>query len=321
MKQNCRLFFTILLINFILLFLSSVYAQNISRQEYFEKYTNIAKQKMREYRIPASITLAQGLLESGGGNSRLAREANNHFGIKCHREWTGATFLYDDDVKNECFRKYASAEESYNDHSLFLTLRPRYAELFKLDILDYAGWAHGLKQAGYATNPNYAQHLIRVIEENQLFLIDQAVVNEQTGITEEVIHQMEETYVAQTHREFKKIGDGPNHRTLYLNNKKLFVFARANDTWFSIANDFDIKLTRLMKFNDADYFQHPLIEGGLVYIQCKKARSTEKNHQVRQGETLHTISQLYGIRLRSLARINGIDVLVQVKAGDLIKLR
>ncbi len=276
---------------------------------------------MREYRIPASITIAQGLLESGAGNSRLAREANNHFGIKCHREWTGATFLYDDDAKNECFRKYLSPEESYNDHSLFLTLRPRYAELFSLDILDYAGWAHGLKKAGYATNPDYAQHLIRVIEENKLFLIDLAVVNEKIGITEEIIHQMEEAYVASTNREFEKVGNGPNNRTLFLNNKKLFVFARANDTWFSVANDFDIKPTRLMKFNDADEYQHPLTEGSLVYIQCKRTRSAVKTHQVRHGESLQGISQLYGVRLRKLARANDLQFDSPVKAGDLIKLR
>jgi flagellum-specific peptidoglycan hydrolase FlgJ len=131
---------------------------------YIENYKGIAIQKMAEYKIPASITLAQGIFESACGTSRLATQANNHFGIKCHKEWQGDTIKHDDDALQECFRKYKEAEESYNDHSLFLTSRPRYANLFTLDILDYKAWAHGLKAAGYATNPQYADKLISLIE-------------------------------------------------------------------------------------------------------------------------------------------------------------
>ena len=131
---------------------------------YIETYKEIAIKKMVEYKIPASITLAQGIYESGSGTSRLAREANNHFGIKCHKEWTGETIKHDDDALQECFRKYTAVEQSYNDHSLFLTSRPRYAKLFTLDIMDYEAWAHELKAAGYATNPQYAYRLISLIE-------------------------------------------------------------------------------------------------------------------------------------------------------------
>jgi flagellum-specific peptidoglycan hydrolase FlgJ len=135
---------------------------------YIETYKEIAIKKMAEYKIPASITLAQGIFESGAGTSRLAKEGNNHFGIKCHKEWTGDTIKHDDDALQECFRKYVKAEESYNDHSLFLTSRPRYAKLFKLEILDYKTWASELKVAGYATNPQYADRLISLIERYNL---------------------------------------------------------------------------------------------------------------------------------------------------------
>jgi flagellum-specific peptidoglycan hydrolase FlgJ len=124
----------------------------------------IAIQKMVEYKIPASITLAQGIFESACGTSRLAIEGNNHFGIKCHKEWEGETIKHDDDELQECFRKYKQPEDSYNDHSQFLITRPRYAKLFTLDVMDYQGWAHGLKAAGYATNPQYANKLIGLIE-------------------------------------------------------------------------------------------------------------------------------------------------------------
>jgi len=131
---------------------------------YIDTYKEIAIEKMITYKIPASITLAQGIFESACGTSRLATEANNHFGIKCHKEWDGDSIKHDDDERQECFRKYSKAEESYNDHSLFLTSRPRYANLFTLDVMDYQGWAHGLKSAGYATNPQYAYRLISLIE-------------------------------------------------------------------------------------------------------------------------------------------------------------
>jgi flagellum-specific peptidoglycan hydrolase FlgJ len=131
---------------------------------YIETYKEIAIEKMVEYKIPASITLAQGIFESACGTSRLATEANNHFGIKCHKEWEGDTIRHDDDALQECFRKYTAVEDSYNDHSLFLTSRPRYANLFAFDILDYKAWANGLKAAGYATNPQYADRIISLIE-------------------------------------------------------------------------------------------------------------------------------------------------------------
>ena len=147
--------------------------QKLSREEYIRRYKGLAVEEMDIYGIPASIKMAQALLESDNGNGRLAREANNHFGIKCKSTWTGATISHDDDAAGECFRKYASVEDSYRDHSEFLDRSERYQDLFKLDPLDYKGWAYGLKQAGYATNPQYAELLIKIIEDNRLYLLDE----------------------------------------------------------------------------------------------------------------------------------------------------
>ena len=162
------------LVLFLLLFSFQLSAQNMTRNEYIDKYKDEAIYQMKKYKIPASITLAQGILESGDGNSELAKKSNNHFGIKCHSDWEGERVYHDDDKKDECFRKYNKVRDSYDDHSEFL-LRPRYAALFEYALTDYKSWAKGLKKAGYATNPNYAKHLIKIIEENELYKLDDEV--------------------------------------------------------------------------------------------------------------------------------------------------
>ena len=165
------------LVLFLLLFSFQLSAQNMTRNEYIDKYKDEAIYQMKKYKIPASITLAQGILESGDGNSELAKKSNNHFGIKCHSDWKGERVYHDDDKKDECFRKYNKVRDSYDDHSEFL-LRPRYAALFEYALTDYKSWAKGLKKAGYATNPNYAKHLIKIIEENELHKLDDEVAVE-----------------------------------------------------------------------------------------------------------------------------------------------
>lgn len=147
-------------------------AQSKSRSQYIEEYHELAIKEMNRVGIPASITLAQGMLESGNGNSTLARKSNNHFGIKCHNDWKGKRVYHDDDRKGECFRKYKTVYQSYIDHSDFLTGKQRYASLFELKTTDYKGWAKGLKKAGYATDPKYAHRLIEIIEENNLDRFD-----------------------------------------------------------------------------------------------------------------------------------------------------
>jgi len=149
-------------------------AQNMTRSQYIDKYKDEAVYQMRKYKIPASITLAQGILESGNGNSELANKSNNHFGIKCHSDWQGDRVFHDDDENDECFRKYNKVRDSYDDHSEFL-LRPRYADLFEYSITDYKAWAKSLKKAGYATNPSYAKHLIKIIEDNELYRFDEEI--------------------------------------------------------------------------------------------------------------------------------------------------
>jgi hypothetical protein len=290
-------------------------ADRITRSQYIETYKNIAMQKMQEYGIPASITIAQGILESGDGNSVLAQQANNHFGIKCH-DWTGPTFRWDDDEKNECFRKYKNPEESFHDHSLFLTRRPRYSKLFELDVSDYKAWAHELKRAGYATNPQYAHILIRIIEENRLFEFDQEVLHGPKLLTDVPV---EPDFFPQA-ASFQEFGSGPNNRKIYLNNRRIFVFARADDTFFKIANDFDMNLARIANFNDAS-IDAPLTEGAMVYLEHKRRRSAEKTHLVKQGETLHGIAQLYAIKLKMLERHNGISSSTPLQAGQTVKLR
>ncbi len=287
-----------------------------SREEYIRMYKPLVMIKMRDFGIPASVAMAQAIIESNNGNSELAKNANNHFGIKCH-EWTGPVFRWDDDEKHECFRKYSSAEESFYDHSLFLTRRPRYATLFELDITDYKAWAHGLRRAGYATNPHYPQLLIKMIEENRLYEIDEEVLH--GPILAETNEEHEEAPAVHP-VSFSEFGKGPGHRTLYVMNRRLFVFAGADDTYFKIANDFDIQMSKLYHINDAEPGKQ-VKQGGPVFIQAKRRRSKIPVHEVKVSESMHDIAQNYGIRLKSLYRMNNMPPGEQPVAGQRIRLR
>lgn len=283
----------------------------ISYQEYIDKYKEIAITKMHQYRIPASITLAQGLLESGSGNSPLAVEANNHFGIKCHKEWTGMTYIMDDDEKGECFRKYSSPEESFNDHSLFLTTRPRYANLFSLEVNDYKGWAHGLKAAGYATNPRYAEMLIKIIEENQLYLYDSGA-----GINEKLLADNSnklsqtdvnsESKVTNARRNFKYVEVTNGNRSIYINNGVKLVYARDGDNAQSIADDVGVHTFQILQYNELGKHEK-LQPGSIIYIEPKKKKSQEKYHIVAEGESMRDIAQSYAIKLKVLYKRNQIQ--------------
>lgn len=306
----------------------TVVAQNDSafyiRERYIATYRDIAIDKMREFKIPASITLAQGVLESGAGRSDLARYANNHFGIKCHKGWDGDYFIKDDDAKGECFRKYNKAEESFRDHSLFLTSRAHYAPLFKLEVNDYKAWAYGLKAAGYATNPNYPQLLLKIIEEHKLFVYDSIGLNLKPrfdSIPNPVIavEPAEPAVSEDDDLELQRYSNGPTDRQVFLLNGIKCIVAQPGDTYIALSVDFRLKLEDIYRFND-------LVEGALlktgdvVYIQ-KKAKSAEHDfHIVRPGETLHAISQLYGIRLNLLERRNSIDSGKKLIPGDKIWL-
>ena len=328
MKRNSRL--CILLLVILPTFLYAQPAHNAAYIDYIEAFRDVAIRKMEEYKIPASITLSQGILESGSGKSALAVEANNHFGIKCHKEWTGMTYTMDDDSKNECFRKYSSAEESFNDHSLFLTSRPRYAGLFELDIKDYKGWAHGLKSAGYATNPKYAHILIRIIEENELFLYDHPSTSrpiakkidkkpKEIKPVKPAVELSKSIKLAPAPLEFVEIYTG--NRSVYLNNGSKVTFARAGDDAYSIAKDFGMHAFQLLKYNELGK-NESIAEGQAIYILPKKNKSkTTAEHRFSGGETMREVSQYYGIKLKALYKINKMQSGHEPQPGTRIKLK
>ncbi len=276
------------------------FAQNADYLAYIEQYKDIAIKEMHDYKIPASITLAQGILESAAGKSKLAKEANNHFGIKCHRDWDGPKVYHDDDKDDECFRKYKHAEESYKDHSLFLVNRSRYQELFKLKMTDYKGWAKGLKKAGYATNKKYPQLLIDLIEKYNLHQYDLVKRSEVDDIDYELF---ELTPLILLHK----------------NNIK-YIVVEENETLESISEKTEVSVKRLLKYNDLDY-DDTISEGQNLYIQPKRSRGKEKFYTVKEGDTMYSISQTQGIKLKCLYKRNRVPVGYQPKAGTLLVLR
>lgn len=288
---------------FFLLFIVSslvLQAQTRNRQyeAYIKQYRDIAVEEMKKYRIPASITLAQGLLESGAGQSSLARKSNNHFGIKCGSDWRGKTVRHDDDARRECFRAYKHPKDSYEDHSRFLANRPRYASLFKLKITDYKGWAKGLKKAGYATNPRYAQQLIDIIE-----LYDLHKYDRKGGL--------------------KWMKDHPNPHQTYLANGLVYIVVRAGDSWKSISKELGISQRKLRKYNDL-YKGYALQAGDILYLEKKKRKASKDYivHVLRSGESMYSISQKYGIRLDRLYKLNKMSPEAPAPAtGTILRLR
>lgn len=306
----------------------SVSAQKrMTRAEYIQKYTQYALENQETHGIPASITMAQALLESDCGNSRLAVLANNHFGIKCKKEWTGPTISHDDDAKGECFRKYTTAEASFRDHCDFLDKSPRYADLFKLDPLDYKGWAHGLKKAGYATNPQYAHILIKLIEDNELYALDKMdagrpdlaqltekqVVEEDNNIQTDVQKIDVDNYAVTVAR--------AGEYAAYINNGSMFVIAKAGDTYKSMSSKLKVSERRLRKFNDADPGYEP-VEGEAVYVKAKSNRAFNGKllHTAAPGETMRSISQKYGIKQAKLLKLNRRPADAPLTAGTQIRL-
>lgn len=272
-------------------------AQISSTKEYIDAYKYAAMQEMKLYNIPASITLGQGILESASGNSKLATECNNHFGIKCRKEWTGPYCLADDDAANECFRGYASAMESYRDHSLFLKSGQRYNGLFLLSATDYQGWANGLRQAGYATNPVYAKTLIGVIEKYRLTMYDSMVI-------------LGEDYLSP---------DTAAQRVVQKNGLPA-VYARAGQTPKDIAKENELGTWQIYKYNDLKRGE-TLDPGEIVYLKPKKRKGTVDVVIVKDGESMRAVSQEYGIKLKQLYRKNHLKPGQQVKPGEVLTLQ
>jgi LysM repeat protein len=284
----------------------------ITRQQYIDMWKDEAIKQMQQYGVPASIKLAQGILESADGNSMLARKANNHFGIKCHG-WSGPGVYKDDDAKNECFRKYKNAKESFEDHSLFL-LKPRYADLFTYKTTDYKAWAHGLKKAGYATNPKYPQLLIRIIEENELYKYDSPQKGKQVA--------------SKPTKPGTPVKGGGNtidytigYTEMITDNRVKFVFAKSGDTYQSVADAMNLHKWQLLKYNDAKS-NKTLAEGERVYIKPKRNKAAGTDYHIAtEGQTLREISQLHAVKLKRLVKYNELQEDTPLGAGKKVKLK
>ncbi len=321
------------LISLTLLLLSTMVAvaqTRYTRQEYIDKYKHIAVDHMQRYGIPASITMAQGVLESNSGNSQLATKSNNHFGIKCKSDWTGGKVYHDDDATDECFRAYPTVEQSYADHAEFLDKSPRYDSLFDLSSSDYKGWAHGLKKAGYATAPDYAQRLIKIIEDNNLQLLDQ-----KNGIERYVAVSGGSTQApTQQNGWFDEAGtvDPDNYSTtinahkgynVHRNNKVFFVVAKRDDTIEKIGEFFMISPRTLRSYNDLGR-KDIITEGEKVYIARKANRWSKDDttiHTVQSSETIRSIAQDYAITTRALCKLNKITPKKRLKVGQKLSIK
>ncbi len=307
---------------FILLFAGHTHAKaqtNIQTKLYIDRYKDIAIYNMKHFKIPASITLAQAILESGSGEGRLARRANNHFGIKCHKGWSGKKFHMTDDFRHECFRKYKKAEDSFKDHSRFLSTRDRYKFLFNLPITDYRKWAYGLKRAGYATNPRYPQLLINIIQRYKLYKYDRAPVK---NWWQRLFHK--KVKIKSEPHNFAKDASGisPNGRPYYINNKKKYIIIKPGDTYYNISHDFEITIPKLRRYNNLKR-KESLKAGEILYLERKASRAAKgyQFHIVKQGESLWQISQKYGIRLNRLRKMNNLPRVYQPVTGSRLNLR
>jgi LysM repeat protein len=278
-------------------------------ENYIRQYGNLAVRQQKKYHIPASITLAQGILESGAGQSELARKSNNHFGIKCHSDWKGEKVYHDDDSRNECFRKYKNVEDSYEDHALFLTERSRYADLFKLNVRNYQDWARGLQKSGYATDQAYANRLIKLIEDYELSRFDAGDVPvSKKEVAVKKSRPYNEAFVIKR----------PVQNTGGLN----YIYAEDNDSFERISEDTGLTAAELRLFNEVPE-DSPLQKGDMIYLENKRTRAPKPDydHVVQIGESMHSISQKYGMRIKNLYKLNKKKEDYVPVEGDVLKLR
>ena len=312
----------------------SIHAQNNEAVDaYITQYKQLAIDEMIRTGVPASITLAQGILESNAGQCSLTQQSNNHFGIKCKDDWEGEVVYHDDDRKDECFRRYNSAEDSYRDHSDFLKNRPNYAPLFDIDVTDYKDWAYGLKKAGYATNPVYAQSLITTIEKYDLEQYTDIALNQSNQLnvassnvqSQQNIEFANASYVQSKDAE----QDAPHYsadvlkypkNSVFRINQTNVLFAQEGASLFAIATQYNIPYKKLLEYNDldnVDILQHPT----LIYLEKKQKHGSKEYHVVSGEENMHDIAQEEGVQLESLLAYNNLPKNMQPKAGDKILLR
>lgn len=307
----------ILLVISLCVFLSlDISAQRLSPEQYIATYKDLAIREMKRMGVPASITLAQGLLETEGGNSALLLKSNNHFGIKCKSSWTGESVSHDDDAAGECFRVYKNAEDSYRDHSNFLKGNDRYAFLFKLDPANYKGWAYGLKKAGYATNPNYPQILINNIEKYKLqqysleALSDVPVFDATKYTNDPEVKSVipdEESNSSSINQE------------ITINGCKA-LRASKGTSLLAIATLYNIPLSKLLEFNDLQN-AGLLPKNQFIFLQKKQIKGDSKIYVAQRDESLYDISQKNGIQLKNLQAYNSTDNLNVLKEGALVNLQ
>lgn len=294
-----------------LLNISNVSAQmrwNSIYQSYIDQYKNLAIEEMLRYNIPASITLAQGIFESSAGRSELTVKGNNHFGIKCHG-WGGNTIYHDDDERNECFRAYDNAKQSYEDHSKFLSQNTRYRSLFSLQRTDYRSWARGLKACGYATNPVYADKLIELIELYKLYELDCA--------------EHYDKFMAKRGGYDKPITQGMTLHPIKIYNKNYYIIARAGDTFKKIGQEVDLSYRKIAKYNERN--KNDILQPGEVIYLKKKQKHADKAykgrpHIVKPNDSMYSIAQFYGIRLKSLYKMNHLSPDYQLRVGDVLRV-
>ena len=341
-----RLFFA-----FAFLFIAKFHAQTWKTEEqYIQRFAPYAVEEMEKYKIPASITLAQGLLETGGGQSRLAQQGNNHFGIKCKDDWTGKTMTHTDDAPNECFRVYNDPRQSYEDHSKFLAYRPYYVNLFKLDMMDYKAWAYGLKKAGYATNPKYAYILIDKIEKNRLYEFDKtssgevlyAVLKMYPDLKNDRIFmaQMDQSrtttkpvtvkvpyeqvsYAKQQKNVNDIVSKAETLKSILIkshpNGGKKFVIIPDDISLEAISKKFGVSESRLMKWNELD--GNRLRRNDILFLESKSSTGNVATYKAQSGESMHDISQKFGIKVKKLYSKNRMDFGRQPKVGQVIYLQ
>lgn len=334
--MNNRLFFILLPALISGLFSCKAYKPVVSTtgselpaEDYINRYKDLAVSEMNRTGIPASITLAQGMVESDFGRSRLAREANNHFGIKCHNGWTGPTIRHNDDKRNECFRKYRVPEESFYDHSDFLKSVSRYSLLFDNDPADYKGWARGLKKAGYATNPDYANMLIRKIEENNLWYFDRGYKS--TSLPPQTtVPAVAESVDDQNLNNMEKpvtlingnIAVPARVPRVMENNRIQYIIVKDVDTKEKLEKEFRLLKWELPKYNELSS-DLPLVPGQMLYLQPKRGKSEpgKENYITVEGDTMYLISQRYGVKLKYLYEMNRMEEGTEPEAGKKIWLR
>ncbi len=306
--MNKKVIFTLLFCSVIILPIKGQMKWNERFQNYIDQYKDLAIAEMLKYNIPASITLAQGLLESNAGRSELSLKGNNHFGIKCH-EWLGATTYHDDDEKQECFRAYDDVYQSYEDHSKFLNHHQRYKSLFQLKRTDYVGWAKGLKKCGYATNPTYATKLINIIELYKLHQYDKADKYDRFMVKRSEVKEV--------------IPNNGLHR-IHLYNKNYYVIVREGDSFKTLAKETGISYKKIAKYNERNKNDN-LAVGEIIYLKKKQNKADKvykhRLHRVKAGESMYSIAQYYGIRIKALYKMNHIRPSYGIKVGDELKVR